>query len=125
MDETSEEYDRAIRPCHKRAAERMLVGCLQNGGLYVKLGQGMVSMNHILPREYVDTLVVLQDKALPKKPHEVIPASVHQSDSLVPAFISSLSYLYTNIVYSVTSRFHHRPRLQIRPNIEVSMITFK
>ncbi|XP_060065655.1 uncharacterized aarF domain-containing protein kinase 5-like isoform X2 [Ylistrum balloti] len=71
LDEMSEEYDHAIRPCHKRAAERMLVGCLQNGGLYVKLGQGMVSMNHILPREYIESLVVLQDKALSRQPHEV------------------------------------------------------
>ncbi|XP_069113609.1 uncharacterized aarF domain-containing protein kinase 5-like isoform X2 [Argopecten irradians] len=71
LDEMSEEYDQAIRPCHKRAAERMLLGCLQNGGLYVKLGQGMVSMNHILPREYIDCLVILQDKALSRRPHEV------------------------------------------------------
>ncbi|XP_021349976.1 uncharacterized aarF domain-containing protein kinase 5-like isoform X1 [Mizuhopecten yessoensis] len=71
LDEMSEEYDQAIRPCHKRAAERMLLGCLQNGGLYVKLGQGMVSMNHILPREYIDSLVILQDKALSRQPHEV------------------------------------------------------
>ncbi|XP_033755461.1 uncharacterized aarF domain-containing protein kinase 5-like [Pecten maximus] len=71
LDEMSEEYEQAIRPCHKRAAERMLLGCLQNGGLYVKLGQGMVSMNHILPREYIDCLVILQDKALSRRPHEV------------------------------------------------------
>lgn len=31
---------------------------LQNGGLYVKLGQGLVSMNHILPKEYLETLKV-------------------------------------------------------------------
>lgn len=30
----------------------------QNGGLYVKLGQGLVSMNHILPKEYLETLKV-------------------------------------------------------------------
>lgn len=28
-------------------------------------------MNHILPKEYLNTLVVLQDKALTRKPHEV------------------------------------------------------
>ena len=30
----------------------------QNGGLYVKRGQGLVSMNHILPKEYLETLKV-------------------------------------------------------------------
>lgn len=69
--EDSNEYNEIIKPCHKRAAERLLTGCLANGGLYVKLGQGLVSMNHILPREYLETLVVLQDRALPKKPHDV------------------------------------------------------
>lgn len=69
--EESEEYNELIKPCHKRAAERLLEGCLANGGLYVKLGQGLVSMNHILPREYLETLVVLQDRALPKKPHDI------------------------------------------------------
>ncbi|XP_046361231.2 uncharacterized aarF domain-containing protein kinase 5-like isoform X1 [Haliotis rufescens] len=71
LDEDGEEYDRTIKGCHRRAAERMLLGCLQNGGLYIKLGQGLVSLNHILPREYVDVLVALQDKALARGPHEV------------------------------------------------------
>ncbi|XP_046581255.1 uncharacterized aarF domain-containing protein kinase 5-like [Haliotis rubra] len=71
LDEDGEEYNGAIKGCHRRAAERMLLGCLQNGGLYIKLGQGLVSLNHILPREYVDVLVALQDKALARGPHEV------------------------------------------------------
>ena len=59
------------RPVHKRSAEKILDGCLRNGGPYIKLGQGLVSMNHVLPKEYVDTLVVLQDKALPGKKEDV------------------------------------------------------
>ncbi|XP_055892324.1 uncharacterized aarF domain-containing protein kinase 5-like isoform X3 [Biomphalaria glabrata] len=71
IDEESEEYARLIKLCHQRAADRILVGCLKNGGLYIKLGQGLVSMNHILPKEYLNTLVVLQDKALTRRPDEV------------------------------------------------------
>ncbi|XP_005101565.1 uncharacterized aarF domain-containing protein kinase 5 isoform X2 [Aplysia californica] len=71
VDEESDEYAELLKACHKRSAERILAGCLQNGGLYVKLGQGLVSMNHILPIEYTSTLVVLQDKALSRQPHEV------------------------------------------------------
>lgn len=45
---------------HQRCAERIRDGCLQNGGTYVKLGQGLVSLSHILPREYITTLKMLQ-----------------------------------------------------------------
>ena len=71
LEEDSKEYNDAIKLCHQRAAERLLVGCLKNGGLYVKLGQGLVSLNHVLPREYVETLVVLQDRALVRHADEV------------------------------------------------------
>ncbi|KAI0217907.1 putative aarF domain-containing protein kinase 5 [Lamellibrachia satsuma] len=72
IEEDSEEWNKLIKVCHKNAAERILAGCLRNGGLYVKLGQGLVSMNHILPNEYIDTLVVLQDKALKHEADETI-----------------------------------------------------
>ena len=58
LDDGSTEYDQAMAGCHQRSADRILVGCLKNGGLYVKLGQGLVSMNHILPKEYLNTLKV-------------------------------------------------------------------
>ena len=76
LEEDSKEYNDAIKLCHKRAAERLLVGCLKNGGLYVKLGQGLVSLNHVLPREYVETLVVLQDRALMRHADEVCNSSI-------------------------------------------------
>ena len=49
---------------HRRCAERLRDGCLANGGLYVKLGQGLAAMNHLLPEEYLSTLSYLNDKAL-------------------------------------------------------------
>lgn len=61
-----------MRGCHQRAADRILHGCLSNGGLYVKMGQGLVSMNHILPREYTETLSILHDRALTRRSNEVI-----------------------------------------------------
>jgi aarF domain-containing kinase len=48
---------------HRRSAERILETCLRNGGLYIKFGQGLVSMNHVLPKEYLDTLKILQNQA--------------------------------------------------------------
>ena len=60
-----------MAPCHNRAALRILDGCLKNGGLYVKLGQGLVSMNHVLPKEYTSTLEILQDQVLHRGKDEV------------------------------------------------------
>ncbi len=62
----SDEWDQLAPTVHQRSASRILQGCLKNGGLYVKLGQGLVSMNHILPKEYTSTLEVLQDRVLPR-----------------------------------------------------------
>jgi aarF domain-containing kinase len=58
LEEGTEEYKEAIHPLHQRAADRILDGCLRNGGLYIKLGQGLVCLNHILPNEYFETLKV-------------------------------------------------------------------
>lgn len=71
IDEDSQEWTEKAAPVHKRAAEHILEGCLRNGGLYIKLGQGLVSFNHLLPKEYLETLEVLQDKALASKKGEV------------------------------------------------------
>jgi len=71
LNEDSEEYITRLKEVHQRAADRILAACLKNGGLYIKLGQGLVSMNHILPKEYLDTLKVLQDKCLSRGATEV------------------------------------------------------
>lgn len=65
------EYQVTLKKTHQRTADRILAGCLKNGGLYIKLGQGLVSMNHILPKEYLETLKVLQDKCLARGTCEI------------------------------------------------------
>lgn len=66
-----DEWHRKASPVHQRAANRILSGCLKNGGLYIKLGQGLVSFNHILPKEYLTTLEILYDKAPGRTKNEV------------------------------------------------------
>ncbi|KAF7404677.1 putative aarF domain-containing protein kinase 5 isoform X1 [Vespula maculifrons] len=56
---------------HQLAAHRIVQGCLQNGGIYIKLGQGLAAVNHILPKEYVNSLEVLQDKCLTRGENEL------------------------------------------------------
>jgi len=45
---------------HRRSANRIIHGCMRNGGIYIKVGQGLAAVNHILPKEYTETLSILQ-----------------------------------------------------------------
>lgn len=71
LDPESPEYKKAIISCHLRGAEILKGGCLKNGGLYVKLGQGLVSLNHLLPPEYIRILSCLLDQALHRHSDEI------------------------------------------------------
>lgn len=71
LDEDGEEYNKSIKECHSRSADRMVKACIQNGGIYVKLGQALSTMNHILPKEFYITLRTLQNEALRSKGTDV------------------------------------------------------
>uniref|UniRef100_A0A8C3GGW3 AarF domain containing kinase 5 n=1 Tax=Cairina moschata TaxID=8855 RepID=A0A8C3GGW3_CAIMO len=71
VEEGSPAFQAGMSRCHQRAAERLLRGALRNGGLYIKLGQGLCSFNHLLPPEYIATLRVLEDRALQRGHREV------------------------------------------------------
>ncbi|XP_010739270.3 putative aarF domain-containing protein kinase 5 isoform X1 [Larimichthys crocea] len=71
LDESSPSYLAEMSACHQRAAEFMVEGAVRNGGIYIKLGQGLCSFNHLLPPEYIRTLQILEDKALNRKYKEV------------------------------------------------------
>ncbi|KAM7536462.1 hypothetical protein Aperf_G00000088727 [Anoplocephala perfoliata] len=70
LDENSEEYIAAINKCHQRAGKLILGGCLLNGGLFIKMGQGLTSLSY-LPLQVTSALEVLHDKALSRSPDEV------------------------------------------------------
>jgi len=61
---TSEE-EAAKTELHEKGADRLLYICQKHGGLYVKLGQYVASMDHILPKPYTEKLKVLQDRNKP------------------------------------------------------------
>ncbi|XP_004365011.2 aarF domain containing kinase 5 [Capsaspora owczarzaki ATCC 30864] len=54
-------FDAEMKLCHERAATRALNLALANGGLYIKMGQGIASFNHLLPEEYIRILSKLQN----------------------------------------------------------------
>lgn len=57
-----EHYDQLLKACHKRCAERTLAAMEKNGSIFIKLGQHLSSLNYLLPVEWCDTFIPLQDK---------------------------------------------------------------
>jgi aarF domain-containing kinase len=48
-----------LASCHARNAARLRDMCARNRGCYIKLGQHLAMLDHILPQEYTDTLSTL------------------------------------------------------------------
>ncbi|CZT16971.1 related to bacterial aminoglycoside acetyltransferase regulators [Ramularia collo-cygni] len=47
---------------HKRCAQRTLKAMEKNGSIFIKLGQHLTSLNYLLPSEWCETFIPLQDK---------------------------------------------------------------
>eukprot|EP00903_Cladosiphon_okamuranus_P008879 g8501.t1 len=62
LERGSEKYEAVRREVNLRAAQRLLHVCSMHGGVYTKFGQHIASMNHVLPKEFTETLKVLQDR---------------------------------------------------------------
>jgi predicted unusual protein kinase regulating ubiquinone biosynthesis (AarF/ABC1/UbiB family) len=56
------EYAEKLKACHLRCAKRTLRALEKNGSIFIKLGQHLSSMNYLLPNEWCDTFIPLQDK---------------------------------------------------------------
>jgi aarF domain-containing kinase len=57
-----DDYDVLLKACHKRCAQRTLVTLEKNGSIFIKLGQHLSSLTYLLPVEWCDTFIPLQDK---------------------------------------------------------------
>nr|POF16399.1 abc1 family protein mcp2 like [Quercus suber] len=51
-----------LSACHKRCANRTLEAMEKNGSIFIKLGQHLSSLNYLLPNEWCETFIPLQDK---------------------------------------------------------------
>ncbi|KAL6707195.1 hypothetical protein ACN47E_004742 [Coniothyrium glycines] len=56
------DYAERLKACHLRCAKRTLRTLEKNGSIFIKLGQHLSSMNYLLPNEWCDTFIPLQDR---------------------------------------------------------------
>ncbi|MCJ1308440.1 hypothetical protein MMC25_002093 [Agyrium rufum] len=66
-----------LQRCHKRCAERTLKVLEKNGSIFIKLGQHLSSMGYLLPLEWTETFIPLQDRC-PVSSYESIEAMFMQ-----------------------------------------------
>lgn len=59
---SDQERHESLTKTHKRAAEITLHALEKNGGIYIKLGQHITALTYLLPREWTDTMIPLQDQ---------------------------------------------------------------
>ena len=59
---SDEEYNVSLKACHQRCADRTLAAMEKNGSIFIKLGQHLTSLEYMLPREWCETFIPLQDK---------------------------------------------------------------
>ncbi|CAI1590813.1 hypothetical protein SEUBUCD646_0L03050 [Saccharomyces eubayanus] len=59
--ESKKEREVALNDCHKMCALITLQALRSNGGIYIKLGQHIGAMTYLLPKEWTDTMIPLQD----------------------------------------------------------------
>uniref|UniRef100_A0A146QHW6 AarF domain containing kinase 5 n=1 Tax=Fundulus heteroclitus TaxID=8078 RepID=A0A146QHW6_FUNHE len=112
MDQSSPSYLSEMSACHQRAADCMVEGAVKNGGLYIKLGQGLCSFNHLLPPEYIRTLQALEDRALNRRYKEVdalfledfnkTPEQLFKSFDYEPMAAASLAQVHKAELYDGT-----------------------
>ncbi|CAG5115789.1 unnamed protein product [Candidula unifasciata] len=57
------EYAERMHNLHLASALRLRTMCCKNGGVFIKVGQHLGSLEYLLPKEYVDTMKVLYDQA--------------------------------------------------------------
>ena len=60
--DNEDDFKAFLKACHKRCAERTLAAMEKNGSIFIKLGQHLSSLNYLLPNEWCDTFVPLQDR---------------------------------------------------------------
>lgn len=54
-----------LEECHVKSADQLYQLLVKQSGLYIKAGQHLAAMDHVLPSQYIKKLASLQDQATP------------------------------------------------------------
>jgi len=73
-----EEYEKEKERCHERGARKLLDLCFANGGIYIKLGQHIAMLDHMLPDVYVSTMRRYMLDKCPVSSWESVKATVEE-----------------------------------------------
>jgi aarF domain-containing kinase len=76
--EAREARHQAYSDCHRRCAERILAVLKRNGGIYVKLGQHLSSVQ-LIPLEWSSTMRPLQDQCQPTPIDDLAEMFAHET----------------------------------------------
>jgi len=135
LPENSPEREAALEEAHQLAAQYMLQTVEKNSGLYIKLGQLLGQMVHLVPNAYIETLKVLFDKA-PKRDFESVrqtfreelgsnPEDLFDEFNPEPIASASLAQVYRarlkNSDQYVAVKVQHRDLLE-SVNIDLSTV---
>jgi predicted unusual protein kinase regulating ubiquinone biosynthesis (AarF/ABC1/UbiB family) len=71
LDSTNDDYYIIRSACHQRCADRILWLAIINKGIYFKGGQYVGNLARIVPKEFIETLKVLQDSG-PQVPFHAV-----------------------------------------------------
>lgn len=89
---------------HQWGADLVLDLCRRNGSVFIKMGQHAGSLAGALPREYIDTLKVLQDRA-PVRPWAEVKRVI---DEELPGFWADVAHVDREPVGSASLAQVHR-----------------
>mmetsp|Transcript_2352 Transcript_2352/g.9906 ORF Transcript_2352/g.9906 Transcript_2352/m.9906 type:complete len:161 (+) Transcript_2352:44-526(+) len=76
---------------HERGARRLLELCEKNGGLYIKFGQHLAQLDHVIPAQYCRTLSPLLDACQPRSIDQVRQVFRREFGADVDSIFSSFS----------------------------------
>lgn len=93
-----------LNRCHKRCALITLHALSSNGGVFIKIGQHIGAMTYLLPKEWTETMIPLQDQC-PESTFEDIEEmfedemgspmnDLFESIDMVPIGVASLAQVY-------------------------------
>lgn len=88
-EEGSPERRALLSQLHWTNAKRMLGLFQALGGFYIKTGQQISSLDHILPEEYTSTMSVLQDQCRPSDFDEVLEVLIEELGDADPSQVFS------------------------------------